>query len=112
MKYDRDQIDFSNPEQPIYRLQIDANLPVFSTRDHPEVLRVIEDLRQSLAFLLDDRMTFDAETLLPTVWISDLGSQHNRSIGLILGRMVDGKMVPLVRAPKGSGSRVRFRIQY
>lgn len=112
MKYDRDQIDFSNPAQPSYRLRIDTNLPVFSRFDRADVLRVIEDLKRSLPFLLDDSMTFDAETLLPVTWRSDLGSQHNRAIGLILGRMVDLRLVPLVRVQKGSGSRARFRINY
>jgi hypothetical protein len=61
--------------------------------------------------LLDSGMTFDAETLLPMAWRTEVGSKHNRTLGVILRRIVDLELAPLKRIPKGNGSRIRFRIK-
>lgn len=112
MKYDFEQIDNGNPRLPIYRLSVDEFSPAFHKYDSDDVRSVVSGLQDSLPFLFDDRLTVDAETLLGSVWMTEIGTAHNRTFGAILRRLVDLHLVPLIRLPKGSGTRVRFRINY
>lgn len=111
MQYDFSKIDNSNTKIPVYRLQINFNSLNLESVTPEDIRLVVDSLQQTLPFLFDDRMTFDAETLIGSAWCTDLRSEHNRTFGRILRRLVDLKMVPLVRLPKGSGSRIRFRIK-
>lgn len=112
MKYDLSQIDNSNPQQPLYKLEIDIYASQFDRFETKDKRSVVANLQQSLPFLLDDRMTFDAETLLSSAWRTDIGSTHNRMLGAFLRRLIDLELVPLTRVPKGRGTRIRFRIQH
>ena len=112
MKYDFRCIDDHGTDGHIYRLQINMTHPGLAKFNATDVSDVRNDLQRSLASLMDDNLTFDAETLLPDTWLHDKRSKHNRTYGLILRSFVNNNMVPLTIEPKGSGSRVRFRIRY
>lgn len=111
MKYNFNLLDNSNPSQPLYMLSIDPNMPELNKFELEDIRAVTLSLKLSLAFLVDARLTFDAETLLGYVWRTENRSKHNRTLGVILRKLVDLKLVPLVRVPKGSGTRIRFRIR-
>ena len=112
MIYDFNQIDNSDPKLPVYKLKIDVHRSEFDRFDTADVRSIVDDLQNSLPFLFDDRLTFDAETLLRTSWCNQIGSKHNRTIGSILRVMINLDLVPLVRLPKGSGTRIRFSIKF
>ncbi|MDO9477598.1 MAG: hypothetical protein Q7L07_12880 [Pseudohongiella sp.] len=110
MKYEFELIDNSESNNPVYKLNIDPTHKAFSKFDIADVKRVVSDLEYSLCFLFNSQLTFDGETLLPSAWLYETRSQHNKTTGRILSIIVERKLAPLVRLPKGSGSRIRFRI--
>ncbi len=111
MKYDYTRaIDRADPSNARYRLNIDLNRIEFSGFETADVRAVVDDLEYSLCYLFNSDLTFDAQTLLPTAWCTNVASKHNSTLGLILRHIVDLELAPLIRIPKGNGTRIRFRI--
>jgi hypothetical protein len=112
MNYDFNKIDSRDINNQIYELSVDPHLPALDKFAAEDVHEVVQALQESLPSLPDDRLTFDAETLLGPAWRTGNRSQHNRTFGVILRRLVDLNLVPLERVPKGRGTRIRFRIRF
>ncbi len=111
MKHDyENDIDWTDSANPRYLLKIELNRAEFSGFERADVRAVVEDLEYTLCYLINRDLTFDAQTLLPTAWSTNAGSKHNRTIGRILRLIVDLELAPLIRIPKGNGTRIRFCI--
>ena len=109
MKYSIEHIVKNEKDEQRYDLQIQEHPPEFSKSEKDDVDLVIAALEFSLVFLQSPAIDFDSETLLSFAWCHDHPT-HNRTLGVILRKLIDLGLVPLIHFPKGSGSRIRFRI--
>jgi hypothetical protein len=109
LKYSIEKIIENAKGEQRYDLQIQEDHPALSSLIRDDVGMVIAALEFSLVFLQSPCLTFDSETLLSFAWCHEHPT-HNRTLGVILRKLIDLELVPLIHFPKGSGSRIRFQI--
>lgn len=94
-----------------YDLVIPDRIYSLSGYNQKDVELVILSLRLSLPELRDVQLSVDSETLLDLAWCNGKNASHNRVLGSILRSLVKHEVVPLIRLPKGGGSRIRFQVR-
>lgn len=108
MKYDASRIVQHQNGTAIYTFEALEKLPEIGNYDTQSIRDVIESVALVLPGLQPD-VTYDAQTLLHHCWYRVPRDRH-RAQGLILRHLIDNGLIPLIRIPKGSGTRIRFEL--
>jgi hypothetical protein len=108
MKYDASRIIQHQNGTLLYAFDALDKLPVIGKYDAQSIKDVIESVALVLPGIQSD-VTYDAQTLLHHCWYRVPRDRH-RAQGLILRHLIDNGLIPLVRIPKGSGTRIRFEL--
>lgn len=108
MKYDASRIIQHQNGTSFYIFQALEKLPVIGKYDAQSIKDVIESVALILPSLHPE-VTYDAQTLLHHCWYRVPRGRH-RAQGLILRHLIDNGLIPLIRIPKGSGTRIRFEL--